>query len=146
MNNFTVIGNLTRDTETKTVNTKHGPETVTTINIACNGRDRTKPVYVRASAWGQVGKTIAKYAKAKSRMMLQGEATASAYLSRETGEVRATLELTVDKFEFLSSTAEAPQIVSEPAPAAVATAAWTDYDAQTEVDEYDSVEDEDLPF
>lgn len=144
MNNLTVIGNLVNNPETKTVNTKNGPQSVTNFRFACNGRDRSKTTYIRATAWGNVGKTIEQYAKAGSKMMLGGEATASAFLSAKTGEIQATLELTIEKFEFLASANPAPKAESTPSPTVVTPPTTETYD--TPEDDDDSFEDEDLPF
>lgn len=170
MNSLTIIGNLSSDPETRVVNSPNGPTSVTNFRIACNGRNKNKTMFIRATAWGNAGKTIAQYAAKGSRMMLQGEAETSAYVDA-SGTPRATLEMTIQNFEFLSAGAaraevSAPAVFAESSSAqryaesasaqryaesasamrAVADTAYVDtYDLPV-AEEEDDEEDNDLPF
>ena len=102
MNKLTIIGNLTRDPETRTVNTARGATNVTNFYIAANGRNKREATFFRATAWGNAGETIARYASKGSKIMVAGEVSMSCYLNKE-GKPTGTLEITVDDFEFESA-------------------------------------------
>lgn len=106
MNNASFIGNLTRDPQTRTVNASTGATTVTDFSIAINGRNPEDTFYVKCSAWGKVGESIAKYMTKGSKIFVAGPLKPVPYLTKD-GKPQAGLELTVQAHEFLSSPKQA---------------------------------------
>ena len=143
MNLIVLTGNLTKNP----VTANRKGFTVTNFDIAVNNtRDKTKPaMFVRATAWGKAGETIAKYATKGSKIMLMGEASVHAYTSN-TGEPKAQMEINVSGFEFLRGAGdEAKATVT--ATATAMAAAGDPYNVPVTTTEYTDVTDEeDLPF
>ena len=106
MNNSTFIGNLTRDPQTKNVTTANGATTATEFSIAVNGRTRDDVFFVKCTAWGKAGESIAKYMTKGSKIFVAGPIKVAPYLSKD-GKPQASIELTVQAHEFLSSAAKA---------------------------------------
>lgn len=107
MNKLTIIGNLTRDPETRT--TPSG-STVCSFTVAVNRR-RANPDgshdadFFRVSAWNQLGENCQKYLAKGRKVSVVGSVTAHAY-SMQDGKPGASLEVTAEDVEFLSSRTE----------------------------------------
>jgi len=103
--NTIVIGHLGDDPKMKY--TPSG-QAVTNFSVAttrkwknANGELQEKTTWFRVAAWGKVAETCNQYL-AKGRLVLvEGEIEASAYLSKETNEPRASLELRARNVRFL---------------------------------------------
>lgn len=144
MEKTTIIGNLVKDPE---LHERKG-FTIANFNVAVNGRKDEAAKYFRATAWNGAAETIAKYAKKGSKIYLEGEIGASAYTGSD-GALHTTLELNVQRFEFLGEASRSAQASSQNASQAVSAAApqaFADpYDAVPDP-ELEEVEDDDLPF
>lgn len=100
-----IIGNLGRDPEMRFL----GDGTpVTSFSVAVNrkwtGRDGNpgeKTWWFRVTCWGRLAETTNQYLRKGSPVMVIGEVDASAYIPREGGEPRASLELTARNVRFL---------------------------------------------
>lgn len=100
-----IVGNLGRDPEMRFM----GDGTpVTNFNVAVNkrwtGRDGNpgeKTWWFRVTCWGRLAETTNQYLRKGSPVMVIGEVDASAYIPREGGEPRASLELTARDVRFL---------------------------------------------
>ncbi|HPV08447.1 MAG TPA: single-stranded DNA-binding protein [Aggregatilineales bacterium] len=100
-----IIGNLGRDPEMRFL----GDGTpVTSFSVAVNrkwtGRDGNpgeKTWWFRVTCWGRLAETTNQYLRKGSPVMVIGEVDASAYIPREGGEPRASLELTARDVRFL---------------------------------------------
>ena len=90
--------------------------------------------YFRVSAWRERGEVCAKYLSKGKKVCVIGTVAARAYTTSK-GEVAASLEVTADEVEFLSSRSEGQQ-QSEP-PKQV--------DQQTSYEQV-QMEDDELPF
>ena len=146
MNKLTIIGNLTRDPETRT--TSSGIN-VCSFTVAVNRRrssqnaNQPEADFFRVSAWRQLGENCQKYLAKGRKVAVVGAVSVSSYEAKDGSGTRFSLDVTADDVEFLSSRNEdgaAPY--SAPAsdrPAASAAAA----PAETGFQE---VDDEDLPF
>lgn len=132
MNQLTIIGNLTRDPETRDVNTNDGMATVCNLSVAVNryvhGEKRTD--YFRVSCWGKLAQNAAKYLTKGAKVAVVGQVTARAFNGQD-GAARYSLELPAERIEFLSSGAGA-------APA-------RDDENQAN-DGFEEVADDELPF
>lgn len=139
MNKLTIIGNLTRDPELRTTSTGLN---VCSFTVAVNRRrsgnsNQPEADFFRVSAWRQLGENCQRYLAKGRKVAVVGSVSVSTYTGND-GTTRATLEVTADDVEFLSSRNEdagyAPAAPSQPAPAAPA------------MNGFEEVDDEDLPF
>ena len=132
MNRLTIIGNLTREPETRT--TQSG-KNVCTFIVAVNRRNDGAD-YFRVSAWGQLGEICQKYPGKGRKVAVVGSVSVNSYTT-QAGEARASLEVMAQDVEFLTpkggaaehdrSAADKPQ-------------------AAGPMEDYTEVVDEDLPF
>lgn len=154
MNKLFIVGNLTRDPELRT--TPSGVS-VCSFTVAVNRRrsqsnDQPEADFFRVSAWRGLGENCAKYIAKGRKVSVVGAVSVSTYQAND-GTTRASLEVTADDVEFLTSrqeaqesgnyapppaSAPAPQPAYQPAPAAQQQA----FTSQGFVE----VEDDDLPF
>ena len=140
MNKLTIIGNLTRDPETRT--TSNGVS-VCDFTVAVNRRQRrdsqngqNEADFFRVSAWRERGELCAKYLAKGRKVCVIGPVSVRTYTGND-GTVRASLEVTADEVEFLSSKNEAE--------ATGGTAAAEAAPAETEGG-FTAVETDELPF
>lgn len=101
MNNLTIIGNLTRDPETRS--TPSG-KTVCTFDVAVNRRDTCD--FFRINAWGKLGESCQQYLSKGRKVGVNGSVSVHAY-SAQNGEARATMDVLANDVEFLTPREEA---------------------------------------
>ena len=103
-----LIGNLTKDPETRTVNGINGEAKVTNFTIAANNGfgEHKQTLFVRVTAWNGFGEMCAKYLHKGSKVYAAGPVTVSAYNNNE-GKAIGQLEMKLDDIEFLSKAGEA---------------------------------------
>lgn len=135
MNKLTIIGNLTRDPELRT--TKAGTP-VCTFTVAVNRRkasDQSQPEadFFHVTVWRQLGEICHKYLAKGRKVCVIGPVSISTYTGADA-KAHASLEVTADDVEFLSSKQDAAPAAQQAAPAAPAP-------AQTVMGE-----DDELPF
>jgi len=106
MNKLTIIGNLTRDPELRTTSTGIS---VCDFTVAVNRRIRrdaqtSQPEadFFRVSAWRQLGENCAKFLAKGRKVAVVGAVSVRTYQASD-GTTRASLEVTADDVEFLSS-------------------------------------------
>lgn len=127
MNRLTIIGNLTRDPETRV--TQSG-SSVCSFTVAVNRRGQDdKADYFRVSAWNKTGDTCQKYLAKGRKVAVTGPVSVSTYTGQD-GKTYANLEVMAQDVEFLTPKGEQ----AAPAPAAQAN------------NGYQEVTDEDMPF
>lgn len=97
MNKLTIIGNLTADPTTRTVQSATGPKTVCNFRVAVN--ERNTATFFDCSAWGKRGEIIAQYMTKGSMIYLEGPVSARAYTTN-SGETRAAMSVDVQDFRF----------------------------------------------
>lgn len=97
MNKLIIIGNLTKDPETRT--TTNG-KTVCNFDIAVNDR-QGNATYFRVSAWEKQGETCQRFLSKGRKVCVTGPVGARAYTT-QSGETRVSLEVTANEVEFLS--------------------------------------------
>ena len=122
MNKVFLIGNLTRDPESRT--TQSGVS-LCSFTIAVNRRRQSNAEagqpeadFFRVTAWRQLGDLCAKYLTKGRKVSVVGTVSASAYVGND-GQARASLEVTAEDVEFLSPRGEAGEVPAySPAPAA----------------------------
>ena len=102
MNKVIIIGNLTRDPETRIM---EGDLTCCSFSVAVNRRVRQgqhpQADYFRVTAWRGLGENCQKYLTKGKKVMVSGPVRAHAYTDNN-GDARASLEVTADDVEFLT--------------------------------------------
>ena len=133
MNQLTIIGNLTRDPETRV--TTSGVS-VCSFTVAVNRRrqqqeGQPEADFFSVSAWRQLGENCKKYLAKGRRVCVVGSVSCRTYTAND-GTTRASMEINATDVEFLSSKNEddhsaptnpavpAQASASSPAPAYVA--------------------------
>ena len=108
MNKMELIGNLTKDPETRTVKGINGEAKVTNFTVAANDGfgDRKQTLFVRVTAWNGFGEMCAKYLRKGSKVFAAGPVTVNAYINNE-GKAAGQLEMKLDNIEFLSRAGDA---------------------------------------
>ena len=131
MNKLTIIGNLTRDPELRTLSSG---VTVCSFTVAVNRRrsqsaenGQPEADFFRVSAWRQLGENCAKYLAKGRKVCVIGPVSVNTYTGSD-GITRASLEVTADDVEFLTPKNEAP----ESAPAQPYAHTPTKYDRAAE--------------
>lgn len=117
MNVLNIIGNLTRDPESRQV----GDKTVCNFTVAVNRRQRRdsqsnqpEADFFRISAWGNMGENCQKYLKKGSKVSVTGKVSVHAFLGQD-GTPKASLEVLANEVEFLNSGNGGEQSQSAPA-------------------------------
>ncbi len=106
MNKIILIGNLTRDPEMRTTSTGLN---VCSFTIAVNRRrssqnnnNQPEADFFRITAWRQLGELCQKYLAKGRKVCVTGSVSVSTYEGKD-GTTRASLDVTADDIEFLSS-------------------------------------------
>jgi single-strand DNA-binding protein len=140
MNKVILIGNLTRDPEMRTTSTGLN---VCSFTIAVNRRrssqnntNQPEADFFRITAWRQLGELCQKYLAKGRKVCVTGSVTVSTYEGKD-GATRASLEVTADDIEFLSSKQDDGE---SRAPASTSGADQSHAGGFTQVDE------DELPF
>lgn len=104
-NKVILMGNLTRDPETKT--TPSG-QTVTNFSLAVNrtwrgqdGQQQEAVSYIDCVAWGKAGEIIAQYLSKGRAVLVSGRLDQRSWEDKETGGKRSKIEVVVEDFNFV---------------------------------------------
>lgn len=129
MNKIVLIGNLTRDPETRA--TASGV-TVCSFTIAVNRRFAVNGEKVtdffRINAWKQMGEACGRYLEKGKKVAVVGELQARTYEAKD-GSTRMSLDVQADEVEFLSPKSE-PRQDDEP----------------VDISGFREITDDDIPF
>jgi single-strand DNA-binding protein len=141
MNKLTIIGNLTRDPESRTT---AGGSTVCSFSVAVNRRrtqnsNQPEADFFRVSAWNALGENCQRYLAKGRKVAVVGRVSVSTYQGQD-GTTRASLDVMAEDVEFLSSRSDDGAAYTPAASAAPAPAQRNAGGFQEVVD------DEDLPF
>lgn len=114
MNRLMIIGNLTRDPETRT--TPAG-QNVCNFTVAVNRRQKNangqqEADFFRVAAWNQLGQNCQQYLAKGRKVAVVGPVSVHTYQGSD-GQTRAQLSVMAQDVEFLSSRAEAQQQPAE---------------------------------
>lgn len=146
MNKLTIIGNLTRDPELRTV---RDGISVCSFTVAVNRRNSRQSAangqpeadFFRVTAWRQLGENCAKFLAKGRKVCVIGPVSANTYTAND-GSTRVSLEVQADDVEFLSSrNDDGAPAYNNAAPSAAAAPAPT---AQN--NGFTAVETDELPF
>lgn len=109
MNKLIIIGNLTADPQLRTT-----PNGVSVCDFTLSVNDRkggdNNATYFRVTVWRQLGEACHKYLAMGRKAFVSGPVSVRTYQDRN-GETRASLEVTADDVEFLTSRQETQQNV-----------------------------------
>jgi single-strand DNA-binding protein len=139
MNKLTIIGNLTRDPETRTVSTGNS---VCSFTVAVNRRrsaqntNQPEADFFRVSAWDKLGENCQRFLAKGRKVAVVGPVSVSTYEAKDGSGTRFTLEVRAEDVEFLSSRQDeqGSPVAGSPAPAGGKDNGFSE------------VDDEDLPF
>ena len=144
MNKLTIIGNLTRDPELRTTTTGVN---VCDFTVAVNRRQRRdaqngqpEADFFRVTAWRERGELCAKYLAKGRKVCVIGPVSVRTYTGSD-GTTRASLEVTADEVEFLSSRNDGEAAGGYAAPAAPEAPS-----ADSQAAGFTAVETDELPF
>ena len=114
MNKMELIGNLTKDPETRTVKGINGEAKVTNFTVAANDGfgEHKQTLFVRVTAWNGFGEMCAKYLRKGSKVFAAGPVTVNAYINNE-GKAVGQLEMKLEDIEFLSRAGDAVPAAEE---------------------------------
>lgn len=132
MQKLHIIGNLTKDPETRT--TPNG-NTVCTFTVAVNRKKVSEPQtdFFRINAWGKLGELCGRFLGKGRKVAVIGELQARTYESN--GKTMLSLDVVADEVEFLS-----PKENAETKPAKSLKP------AQPEEPDFSDIDTGDLPF
>lgn len=108
MNRLFIIGNLTKDPETRA--TQDG-KTVCNFTVAVNRRQRNaqgEADFFRVSAWNQLGQNCQQYLAKGRKVAVTGAVSVRTYTGQD-GTAHAQMEVLAQDVEFLSPKSEADQ-------------------------------------
>ena len=118
MNKLTIIGNLTRDPELRTVNGQDGPANVCDFTVAVNRRGgnngQNEADYFRVTAWRGLADNCKKYLAKGRKVAVIGPVSCRTYTGND-GATRASLEVKADEVEFLTPRQDGQQQGGAPA-------------------------------
>lgn len=103
-NKVILMGNLTRDPETRT--TPSG-QSVTNFSLAVNrtwrgadGQQNEAVSYIDCVAWGKPGEIIAQYMSKGRSLLVSGRLDQRSWEDKESGGKRSKIEVIVEDFNF----------------------------------------------
>jgi single-strand DNA-binding protein len=106
-NKVILMGNLTRDPETRT--TPSG-QSVTSFSLAvnrtwrnANGDSQESVSYIDCVAWGKAGEIIAQYVTKGRPLLVSGRLEQRSWDDKESGQKRSKVEVIVEDFNFIDS-------------------------------------------
>lgn len=109
MNKITIIGNLTRDPESRT--TQSGKQ-VCSFTVAVNrprhAEGQPEVDFFRINAWGALADNCSRYLVKGKKVCVIGPVSVSTYTT-QGGETRASMDVKADEVEFLTPADKAPQ-------------------------------------
>lgn len=155
MNKLTIIGNLTKDPESRTTATGLS---VCIFTVAVNKKRQQEgqqdAYFFRVTAWRQLGENCAKYLSKGRKVCVIGPVSISTYTGND-GQTRASMEVTAEDVEFLSARGEGTSsgASAPPSPgvgkaqsATEAAYVKAEREAIQNEKDYVNVETDDLPF
>ena len=108
MNRLTIIGNATKDAELRS--TPDGTS-VCSFTVAVNKKTKKKcengndTDFFKVTAWRRLADICGQYVKRGNKIAVIGSVSVSTYTTQD-GQTRASLDVTADDVEFLSSKSE----------------------------------------
>ena len=111
-NSVTVVGNLTRDPETRTV----GATTITGFGLAMNRKYRKadgtpvdEPIFLDVEAWGKTGDIVAQYVKKGQPLLVRGRLKSDTWNDKATGDKRSKIVIVAEEVQMLGGREDAKE-------------------------------------
>ena len=105
-NKVILMGNLTRDVETRTTT---GGQSVSSFSLAVtrswkgqDGQSQEQTSFINCVAWGKAGEIIAQYVGKGSGLLVSGRLDQRSYEDKDGNKRKAT-EVVIDQFQLLGS-------------------------------------------
>lgn len=107
MNKLFIIGNLTRDPESRT---NSNGKTVCNFSVAVNRKQKNQQGqqdadFFRVAAWGVTGENCQKYLTKGRKVAVTGSVSVHTYQAQD-GTTKASMEVFAEEVEFLSPKGE----------------------------------------
>ncbi|MBP6038076.1 MAG: single-stranded DNA-binding protein [Candidatus Saccharimonas sp.] len=103
-NKVILMGNLTRDVETRTTS---GGQSVSSFSLAVSrswkgqdGQTQEQTSFINCVAWGKVGEIIAQYTSKGTPLLVSGRLDQRSYEDKD-GNKRQAVEVVVEDFNFI---------------------------------------------
>ncbi len=150
MNNYSTIGRLTRNPETKFTTTG---KAITTFDIAVDvgfGQNK-KTIFWPCKLWGDRGEVFSKYVGKGNQVGITAEIDQDEWDDKKTGEKRKKLLLNVSNFTLISNGEKRPEggsekrAIEQKTPERRTAADALD-DAQREAERGAGLDGDDIPF
>ena len=108
MNKLMIIGNLTRDPESRT---NSNGKSVCNFSVAVNRKQKNQQGqqdadFFRVAAWGVMGENCQKYLTKGRKVAVTGSVSVHTYQAQD-GTTKASMEVFAEEVEFLSPRGEA---------------------------------------
>lgn len=108
MNTVHIIGNLTRDPESRTVGSG---SVVANFAVAVNrrwrdrqtGEAREEATFIDCEAWGRTAETVCQYLSKGRQVAVEGRLKMDSWEDRETGQKRSKLKVVAERVHFIGS-------------------------------------------
>ena len=104
-NKVILMGNLTRDPETRTTS---GGQSVTNFSLAvsrswksADGTKQDQVSYINCVAWAKAGEVIAQYLSKGSPVLVSGRLEQRSWDDKESGQKRSMVDVIVEDFNFV---------------------------------------------
>lgn len=102
MQKIDIIGNITRDPETRTVNTSSGAVTVCDFTVAAQNRRDDDALFIRCTAWRGLADVVGQYCHKGSKVHVRGPLSVRTYEDKNNA-TKVSLEIKqIDEFENLT--------------------------------------------
>ena len=105
MQRLQVVGNLTKDVEVKTVNSKGKEYLMTTLSVAVNDDDNT--LFIDFDVWGKQAENAGKFLQKGSKVFIEGTMQNNVY--EKDGVKHYGFRFRADSVEYLSKKPETEQ-------------------------------------
>ena len=122
MNKLTIIGNLTRDPELRSVNGRDGTVSVCDFTVAVNRNFRSKSGeepqadFLNVTAWRQTAEFVTRYFRKASSICVVGSLQTRSWVD-QNGQKRFATEVVADEAYFVDAKSESPLAVQQAAAA-----------------------------
>jgi single-strand DNA-binding protein len=147
-NRVTLIGNLTRDPQSKQLPSS---TTVCDFGLAMNrryrtqaGEDREEVCFVDCAAFGKQAEVIQQYCTKGKQLFIEGRLKYDTWDDKNSGQKRSKLSIIVENFQFLGSSAAAGESSNSSSSAPSGTKRQRH--VQISFDENAKFKDADIPF
>lgn len=104
-NRVLLMGNLTRDVQTKTIG---GGTTVAEFGLACNrkfktgdGEQKEEVLFVDCTAFGKPAEIIEKYCSKGKQLFVEGRLKLDQWEDKQSGQKRSKISVVVENFQLM---------------------------------------------